>query len=436
MHSIVRFVAALALAAILSAAPAHAVDSGDIVVASVKGEVHIVSNGTERALKAGAVLEPPVSVRTGRSGTVVLKQGATSINIGPDTDLEFPALEKRGAPIDRIVQPRGNAFYDIGKREGRRLRVETPYLVGVVKGTQFNVAAQADSTSISLFEGRLEIVAPDAAAIVDLHAGEIAARKRGDSGIGVVKMEPGQSPPQTRAPAGGARNDGSGSAAQSASEPRVAGNAAAVTSATTAQSQVVAESRADDAASIGAAVSATVRTNPDVVVGSGTLELRGDNPASGVAAGVGASAAPAVTIPNVDPATPAIPNSGPASVDTPAAQVTVGAGSVTVDLGANANVDLGNAPAVDTGAGSTVDVGANTVTVNLDAAADVSAGALNSAAGAGNVDLAAGLGLSGVDTAAPDTSVTDPGNSGNTPAPANPDVGGVLDSLVRNPGRP
>ena len=73
-----------------------------------------------------------------------LQQGATTLSVGPETLLEFPALEKRGAPIDRIVQPRGNVFYNIGKREGRKLRIETPYLVGVVKGTQFNVAAQDD----------------------------------------------------------------------------------------------------------------------------------------------------------------------------------------------------------------------------------------------------------------------------------------------------
>ena len=98
------------------------------------------------------------------------------------------------------MQPRGNAFYNIGKREGRKLRVETPYLVGVVKGTQFNVAAQDDSTTISLFEGLLEIRASDDSAVVDIKAGEIASRRRGDKGIGVMKMDSGKAPPP-RAPA-------------------------------------------------------------------------------------------------------------------------------------------------------------------------------------------------------------------------------------------
>jgi len=163
MAHVVRYSLAIMLACVaLCASPAaRALDTGDIVVASVKGEVHVAMKGTERAVRAGTVLELPATVRTGRDGAIDLKQGATSVSVGPDTLLEFPALEKAGGPIDRIVQPRGNAFYSIGKREGRKLRVETPYLVGVVKGTQFNVAARDEATTISLFEGLLEIRASD-----------------------------------------------------------------------------------------------------------------------------------------------------------------------------------------------------------------------------------------------------------------------------------
>src|SRR6187455_2807452 len=196
----------LGLAALTAAPMALAVDSGDIVVVSVKGEVRVTMSGAPRDVRAGSVLEPPATLRTGRDGTVELRQGATTLSVGPETLLEFPALEKRGAPIDRIVQPRGNAFYNIGKREGRKLRVETPYLVGVIKGTQFNVTAQDDGTTISLFEGLLEVRAADDSDVVDLKAGEIASLKRGDKSISVLKMDAGKAPTNSR-PA--ARNDGS-----------------------------------------------------------------------------------------------------------------------------------------------------------------------------------------------------------------------------------
>ena len=200
---------ALTLCALLAPATALAIDSGDIVVVSVKGEVHVTNSGAPRAVRAGSVLDPPATLRTGRDGAVELRQGATTLSVGPETLLEFPALEKRGAPIDRILQPRGNVFYNIGKREGRKLRIETPYLVGVVKGTQFNVAAQDETTTISLFEGLLEVHAADESGVVDLKAGEIASRQREDTGVSVLKMGGDKAPAiLPRQPAGSGSNDG------------------------------------------------------------------------------------------------------------------------------------------------------------------------------------------------------------------------------------
>ena len=189
----------------LGATPVFALDSGDIVITNLKGEVHFVVGGTSRVLRDGAVLEPPATVRTGHDGSLDLRQGATTVSVGPDTALEFPALEKRGAPIDRIVQPSGSAFYDVGKRDGRKLRVETPYLVGVVKGTQFNVVAQDKGATISLYEGLLEIRAADDSAVVNIKAGEVASRRDGDRAIGVIHMnEPSTRPPRpSPAPATG-----------------------------------------------------------------------------------------------------------------------------------------------------------------------------------------------------------------------------------------
>ena len=205
----------LALAAITASPAALALDSGDIVIANLKGEVHFEVRGASAALRSGSVLELPATLRTGRDGAVELRQGATSISVGPDTLLEFPALETRGGPIDRIVQPRGNAFYSIGKRSGRKLRVETPFLVGVVKGTQFNVAAQDHSTTISLFEGLLEVRSADGIDVIDLRAGEIASRDRTADDISVFKMEGNKAPPVQKPSAGA----GPGSVAPSPSAP-------------------------------------------------------------------------------------------------------------------------------------------------------------------------------------------------------------------------
>src|ERR1044072_7505209 len=154
-HPAVRSVKGALLALFLALAlclarTASALDTGDIVVASIKGEVHIAVRGADTTLRVGSVLQLPAAVRTGRSGAVELRQGATSISVGPETLLEFPALEKPGGSIDRIVQSKGTSFYNVGKRNGRKLRIETPFLVGVVKGTQFSVGATGNATTISL----------------------------------------------------------------------------------------------------------------------------------------------------------------------------------------------------------------------------------------------------------------------------------------------
>lgn len=312
---VVRYSSSLLLAALLAVSQAYALDSGDIVIVSLKGEVHVTMKGAERAVKAGAVLELPATVQTGRDGAIDLRQGATAVSVGPDTLLEFPALEQAGGPIDRIVQPRGNAFYSIGKRGARKLRVETPYLVGVVKGTQFNVAAQGDKTTISLFEGLLEIRASDDSSVVDIKAGEIATRSLVDTSIGVLRMDPGKAMPPPRVPQG-ARSENAPSpvAAPARAVPVDAGEA------------VPAAVDVAPAASVSAGDGAGA-PSVDVFVG----------------AGMNASAGAVLAAPPVEPSV-----------------------NVSVDLGGNpGSIDVGAPTSV--GAGVAVQVGGNQDAGNLDA---------------------------------------------------------------------
>ena len=303
----------LGLAALAAAPMALAVDSGDIVVVSVKGEVRVTMSGAPRGVQAGSVLDPPATLRTGRDGVVELRQGATTLSVGPQTLLEFPALEKRGAPIDRILQPSGNVFYNIGKREGRKLRIETPFLVGVVKGTQFNVAAQDETTTISLFEGALEVHAADESGIVDLKAGEIASRQRGDQGVSVMKMDGVKAPAAPRQPQGSGTNTG----APKPEAPRPHS-----------------QNRDDDS----------------ILVDSLAANA---NDAASVASTVDVSAA----LP-VDAGAPSVDTSAPLNVSAPvvdlSASTTVDAGSASVETGAAFNV---SASAVDVPASISVDAG-------------------------------------------------------------------------------
>jgi len=118
-----------------------------------------------------------------------MMQAGTRITVSNDTDVEIPAEAVDGNLVARLVQHQGNVFYDVAPRDLGKLRVETPFLVAVIKGTQFNVTVQADRTTISLFEGQLEILTPDGSDIIQLDAGEIAIRSLLDDAIRIVGMD-------------------------------------------------------------------------------------------------------------------------------------------------------------------------------------------------------------------------------------------------------
>src|SRR5690606_14483805 len=178
------------LAASASAAVPAAVGAGGhrIVVTAVDGDVDVTMAHVDVEPRVGDEVLLPSHIVTGDDGTLSLEQARTTISIAPNSEIEIPETAYDGQLIGRLVQWRGNVFYDVETREVERLRVETPYLVAVVKGTQFNVAVLDDTTTISLFEGRLEIRDPDGQNVIDLEAGEVAIRSRDDATIRVIDM--------------------------------------------------------------------------------------------------------------------------------------------------------------------------------------------------------------------------------------------------------
>src|SRR6478752_6284399 len=159
-----------------------------ISVTTVNGSISVTMAGSATHVQPNSTVGLPARIVTGDDGMLGLTQAGTNITIASDSDVEIPADAADGQLIARLVQRRGNVFYDVAHRDVGTLRVETPFLVAVIKGTQFNVAAQADSTTISLFQGRLEIRTPDGSDIIQLNAGEIAIRGNADNSIRVLSM--------------------------------------------------------------------------------------------------------------------------------------------------------------------------------------------------------------------------------------------------------
>jgi len=453
-----RSVAMTLLTALLACLPlsmtaAATASRGDIVVVTVHGTVNATMAGMTAPLSAGAILQLPATVRTAADGAIELRQGTSTFAAAGNTELEIPQSAAQDGLIERIIQIRGNAFYNIGKRTGTRLRVEAPYLVAVIKGTQFNVAAQEDSTTIALFEGRLEVRASDDSDVVDLDAGEIAIRRRNDVSISVLRLNAARGDnrrnqelaarPQADSPTSDsgsavARNGGNSYSAR----PRV--DATTTGSLAPGNGPVVTPTeRGRTVDTIDTGSNGVAKT--EVVANVPNIDTRVDTGATAtvdlptVDVGVGASAAVGEVV-SVDAGVGAAVD---LSAGTVAASTDVGvdAGSVSVDVGASAAVDV-PAGSVDVDVGGAIAAGdVATVDASVGAAADLPAGAVDVAAdttvavadlpvdvGAGAaVDAAAGTVDVGLDTsvAGTDVVVADVGVDTGTGVSADVGVGPV-----------
>ena len=367
----------------LSAMAATTASHGDIVVVTVHGTVSATMAGMTVPLSAGAILQLPATVRTGADGAVELRQGPSTFAAAGNTELEIPQSAAQDGLVERIIQIRGNAFYSIGKRTGTRLRVEAPYLVAVIKGTQFNVAAQEDSTTIALFEGHLEVRASDDSDVVALEAGEIAIRRRDDVSISVLRLN---------AARGDTRRNPELAARQQADSSNSNSSAVVARSDNTAQPRVDATTTIDNAAGSGVVTAPERGRIVDAIADTTT--------------NVSARTAIEVDVRDSSPVTANVDvdaKVGGVSADV-GASTAVNASAGTVDVGVSGAVAATNAVTVDTSVGAAANLPAGTV--NVDAGASVAAAGLPVDASAGAaVNVPAGAVDVGVDTSVASTNV-------------------------------
>ena len=416
--AILTLIAALFACAPLAAMAAATPSRGDIVAVTVHGTVSATMAGMTVPLSDGAILQLPATVRTGADGAVELRQGNSTFAAAGNTELEIPQSAAEDGLVERIVQIRGNAFYSIGKRTGTRLRVEAPYLVAVIKGTQFNVAAQEDSTTIALFEGHLEVRASDESDVVDLDAGEIAIRRRNDVSISVLRLNaaardarrnqelaarPQADSQGSNSDVVAARNDGNTSRPRiEATLPTDGGTLVEVDTSVTAPTGrgPIVETLQDGNAALAAKTTVDVS---DVVTADVAADATVDLPAGSVSADVGASTsvgevasvgAGASTAVDLSAGTVAAGGNVGADVGSVSADVSTAAAvdvpAGAVDVGAGATVAAGTTPVVDVGAGLGVDAGAGNV------GADVNVGGVTVGVDAGSGGLDVDLGLGGL----------------------------------------
>ncbi|MEQ9563316.1 MAG: FecR family protein [Woeseiaceae bacterium] len=369
-------------------------DTGALNVEEKSGAVRYRSQSPWLEPSLGQQIRLPAVISTGADGAIKLSQDNTVVAIAANTALEFFPGTESGKPIQRVVQSQGSAFYDIQTRESSRMRVETPYLVAVIKGTQFNVTNDIDSSTISLFEGQLQIEAPDIGDVVDLQAGQIARRHKNDSRITVISMENGEpiARNSSAAATSGEQDQGDGNADGGTTVSTGAGD--------TADVGIQVDVNGSDGGGMGVGevavslpvVDAVIGT--DLSAGTGKIDLGLDGNVSlrdtsidlgldtsisagdvgaGLDAGlgVGDNSIDAGLDAGVDPGSGEIDLGLDTGVDVSDTSLDLGLdasanlGSGEVDLGLDSGIDTGSTP-VDLDLGSAVDLGAGTIDVDLD----------------------------------------------------------------------
>jgi hypothetical protein len=391
-----------------------------LIVEEAAGAVKIKFDNRWRSPSAGMTVSLPATISTGADGSIRIRQAATVISVASNTAIELLAGTEPGSPLQRVVQNQGSAFYDIAPRESSRLRVETPYLVAVIKGTEFNVTVATETATIALFEGRLQVEAPDVGDVVDLYEDQIAKRHKDDPSISVLSMQNSEPvAPSDGAPLEGetVSDEGSSDVIAMADGSTVDDDNGNVTSDPDVVADLPFEELAvglDDDIDIGdGGIEAGLDARVDPGIGDIDAGLELDSGLGDVVVDPGLDAD--LDLNGLDVALDAVAGIGDGSVDLDVdagldlaggqvdagLDVGVDLGDAVADLGIDAGIDLDGGD-IDLALDSDVDLGSASVDAGIDAGVDFDDGDIDAVVDAG-IDLAdttldAGVDLGGDDT--------------------------------------
>lgn len=117
-------------------------------------------------------LGPGSTLTTGGNGRAVVRRGAQNITIGPNSRIALPAADAGG--MTKIIQDFGAAMFKVDKRGVQHFEVDTPMIAAVVKGTTFTVSVGANSHSVHVVEGLVEVSTHSGGPAVPVPAGATA----------------------------------------------------------------------------------------------------------------------------------------------------------------------------------------------------------------------------------------------------------------------
>jgi len=127
-----------------------------------------------------------ICIETNSRAGIVLNNDVV-MRLDQDTTLIFSAIEKERTFIFRLLEGAANFF----SHRPRSLKILTPFVNGVVKGTEFYVQVDAKQAHIDLFEGR--ILAENEHGTLELAKGEGALARAGKAPQRYLLVQPRES---------------------------------------------------------------------------------------------------------------------------------------------------------------------------------------------------------------------------------------------------
>lgn len=138
-------------------------------VSKVSGQVWIEQvQATPVALSNDMAVAPGQTIRTGRSGRLLLTRGGQTILVASNSSLSLP--NPGDVARSRVQQQAGSILLEVDKRDVEHFEVQTPFLAAVVKGTRFRVTVSPTGADVEVLEGRVQVS--------DFRSGDVATITR------------------------------------------------------------------------------------------------------------------------------------------------------------------------------------------------------------------------------------------------------------------
>jgi hypothetical protein len=126
-------------------------------VAKTSGEVWVTGTGVQAvSLTDQTELKSGDSIRTGKSGRVLLTRGNETLLLAPNSAIALPQQAKDGMTTT-IEQAAGSILLDVEHRDVQHFEVVTPFLAAVVKGTQFRVTVNERGGQVEVTRGQVQV---------------------------------------------------------------------------------------------------------------------------------------------------------------------------------------------------------------------------------------------------------------------------------------